>query len=60
MVPILGCGIQIIEWMLEMRFNKVQYVDKMHFLGISWHGIINAVHILKKLQEDYCANEKRF
>ena len=52
-VKLLEHGMKVVEWVLEKRLCRVVTVDEMQFGFTPERGTIDAVFILRRMQEDY-------
>ena len=50
---------KVVEKMLERRLHIIVTVDEMQFCLMPERGTIDAVFILRRLQEEYHANGKK-
>ena len=57
-VKLLEHGMKVVERVLEKRLCRAVTVDEMKFGFIHERGTIDAVLILRRLQEEYHAKEK--
>ena len=51
-VTFLEHGMKVVERVLEKRFCRIVTVDEMQFGSMSERGTVDAVFILRRLQED--------
>ena len=58
-VKLLERGMKLVERVLEKRPCRIVTVDEMQFGFIPGRGTIDVVFILRRLQEEYHAKEKR-
>ena len=58
-VKLLEQAMKIVEKMQERRIPHMVKVDEMQFGFMSGKGVLDAVFILRKLQEDYLDKDKR-
>ena len=58
-VKLLEHAMKIVERVLENRIRKIVKVDEMQFGFMPGKGTIDAVFILRRLQEEYRAKEKK-
>ena len=58
-VKLLEHDMKVVERVLENRFCRIVFVDEMQFGFMPERGTINAVFILRRLQEEYHAKEKK-
>ena len=54
---LLVCGMKVVKRVLEKRFGRIVSVDEMQFGFMPERGAIDAVFILRRLQEVYHAEE---
>ena len=52
-------AMKIVEKVLEKRLQQMVKVDEMQFGFMPGNGTIDAVFILKRLQEEYLGKEKK-
>ena len=57
-VKLIEHGVKVVERVLEKRLHIIVYVDKMQFGFISERGTVDAVFILRRIQEEYHAKGK--
>ena len=57
-VKLLGHAMKIVEKVLEKRLRRMVKVDKMQFGFMPGKGMIDAVFILRRLQEEYLDKEE--
>ena len=55
-VKLLEHGIKLVERVLEKRFCRIVFVDELQFDFMPERGTIDAVLILRRMQEEYHAN----
>ena len=58
-VKLLGHAMKIVEKLLERRMRLMVKVDEMQFGFMPGKGTIDAVFILRRLQEEYLDKEKK-
>ena len=58
-MKLLQYEIKVMETMLK-RFHRIATVDEIQFCFMSERGTIDAVFILKKLQEEHCVKGTSF
>ena len=58
-VKLLEHAMKIVEKVLERRLQRMVKVDEMQFLFMPGKGTIDAVFILRRLQEEYLDKEKK-
>ena len=58
-VKLLEHAMKIVEEVLERRMRRMVKVDEMEFSLMPGKGIIDAVFILRRLQEEYLDKEKK-
>ena len=58
-VKLVEHAMKIIEKVLEKRLRKVVKIDDMQFGFIPGKGTINTVFILRRIQEEYLAEQKK-
>ena len=54
-VKLLEHAMKVMKWMLENRFHRIMTVKEMQFSFMPEKGMIDAVFILRSLQEKYHA-----
>ena len=59
-VKLLEHAMKTVEKVLERRLRRMAKVDEMHFGFMPDKGTINAVFILRRLQEEYLDKEKLY
>ena len=57
-VKLLEYGMKVVERMLEKSLHRIVTVDEMQFGFMPERGTIDAVYILRRLQEEYHAKGK--
>ena len=57
-VKLLEHGMKVVERVLEERICEIVIVDDMQFGFMPGRGTIDAVFILRRMQEEYRAKEK--
>ena len=57
-VKLLERGMKVVERVLEKRLSGIVSVDEMQFGFMSEKGTIDAVSMLRRMQEEYHAKEK--
>ena len=57
-VKLLEHAVKIVEKVLERRMRRMMKVDEMQFGFMPGKGMIDAVFILRRLQEEYSDKEK--
>ena len=55
-VKLLEHGMKMVERVFEKRLPRIVYVDEMQFGFIHERGTIDAVFILRRMQEEYHVN----
>ena len=58
-VQLLEHGINVVERVLAKRLHRIVHVDEMQLGFIPERGTIDAVFILRRIQEEYRAKGKR-
>ena len=58
-VKLIEHGMKVVERVLEKRHCRIVSVDEMQFGFTPVSGIIDAVLILRRLQEEYHSNGKK-
>ena len=58
-VKLFECGMKVVERVLEKRLCGIMPVDEMQFGFMPERGTIDAVFILRRLQEEYHAKGKK-
>ena len=58
-VKILEHAMNVVEKVLENRLRKIVTIDDMQFGFMSAIGTIDAVFVLRRIKEEYFANEKK-
>ena len=56
---LLEVVMKIVEKVFEKRLQKIVMIDDMQFSFMSAKGTIDAVFILRRIQEEYLANERK-
>ena len=56
-VKLLGCGMKVVERLLEKRFCRIVSVNEMQFSFMPERGTIDDAFILRKMQQEYHAEE---
>ena len=59
-VKFLEHGMKVVEMVLEKRLNRIVSVDEMQFGFVHERGTIDAVFILRRIQEENQAIGKKF
>ena len=57
-MKLLGLGIKVVERVLEIRLCRIVTANEMQFGFMPERGTIDAVYILRRLQEEYYAKGK--
>ena len=58
-VKLLEHAMKIVEKLLEKRLRKIVTIDDMQFGFMPGKGTIDAVFILRRIQEEYLARQKK-
>ena len=58
-VKLLVHGMGVVERLLEKRFHRIVFVDEIQFDAMPEGGAIEAVFVMKKMQEEYHAKVKK-
>ena len=59
-VKLLEHGMKVVERVMEKRQSRIVSVDEMQFGSMPERGSIDAVFIVRRMQEEYHAKRKKF